>query len=211
MKKIGLLALLFVAVINCYSQDDFNVDSIKINSETNDSIEIIVYTAPPGCYVVDSIKFVNQIDSMTVSYYYSEEFPQCDCDPYRQRYDLFKIKKDSFKKVIFYSIIRNVRDYGTSYSEYFLFAKGTLSLTSVNEISIEKSGDVTIFPNPVSDRFYVTKKDGSACFVQLYNLFGNTLIEKKIHNSEYFDISYLPNGLYFLVINHNTVYKLLKY
>lgn len=208
MRKLFLLIILITSVIQSYSQ--ISVDSIKINSESVDSYEIIVYTTLPSCYLIDSTKYLNQQDSLIVSFYYSEEFPQCDCSPC-QRQDLFKIKKNSYKKVVFNSFIRNCINNCTSYSDYSLYAKGILLLTSVDIIEIEKKSEVTIYPNPVSDELFITRNIGGAFDIRICDINGNTLVEKKLHNSESINISNLPTGLYFLTINHKTVYKLIKY
>lgn len=208
MRKLFLLTILITSVIQSYSQ--ISVDSIKINSESVDSSEIIVYTTLPSCYLVDSTKYFNQQDSLIVSFYYSEEFPQCDCSPC-QRQDLFKIKKNSYKKVVFNSFIRNCINNCTSYSDYSLYAKGVLSFTSVDVIEIEKKSEVTIYPNPVRDELLVKRSIGEAFNIRIYDINGNTLFEKKLYNSESINISYLPTGLYFLAINQKTVYKLIKH
>lgn len=211
MKRLFLLTILITSVIQGYSQ--VNVDSMRIKSESVDSIEIIVHTTLPSCHLIDSIRHIIQQDSIIISFYYSEEFPQCDCLPSCQRQDLFKIKKSSHKKLIFNSFIRNCINNCTSYTEYSLYAKGVLSLpsTSVEVFDIEKKGEVTIFPNPVRDELLITKSSGGAFDIKIYDLSGKTFYEKKLYNSESINISDLPTGLYFLAIDHKTIHKLLKY
>lgn len=208
MRKLCLLIILIITVIQSYSQ--ISVDSIKVNSENVDSLEIIVYTSLPTCYLVDSTTFFNQQDSLVVLSYYSEEFPQCDCSPC-QRQDLFKIKKDSFKKVVFNSFIRNFINNNTSFTEYSLYANGILWLTSVDVIKIEEKSEVTVYPNLVKDELILTRNIGGAFDIKIYDINGNTLVEKKLHDSEVINISNLQIGLYFLAINHKTVYKFIKY
>ena len=71
--------------------------------------------------------------------------------------------------------------------------------------------EVTIYPNPVRDELLVKRSIGGAFNIRIYDINGNTLVEKKLHNSESVNISNLPTGLYFLSINQKTVYKLIKY
>lgn len=209
MRKILLLVILVTSVvIQSYSQ--ISVDSIKINSESADSLEIMAYTTMETCHFIDSIKYVNLHDSLIVSFYCSEEFPHCDCFGC-QRQDLFKIKKNSYNKVIFNLNIRNfANDACTTYSNYFLYAKGVLSLTSIDIIEIDKN-EVIIYPNPVKDELFFKRDIERDYDVRISDMNGITLVEKKLSNSESINISSLPAGLYFLSIDNKTIYKLTKY
>lgn len=199
--------ILITSVIHSYSQ--IEVDSMKIKSEDIDSLEIIVYTILPSCYLVDSVRYNNQSDLMSISFYYSEEFPQCDCSPC-QRQDIFKIKKNTYKNIEFNSIIRNCLNNCANYTDYTLFATGKLSLTSVGIIENKKKSDLEISPNPAKDMICITKHSGDEFEIMIYDLYGNKCLEKKCCYSEIVNISTLPTGLYFLITNNNT-FKFFKY
>jgi hypothetical protein len=93
---------------------------------------------------------------------------------------------------------------------YFLYAKGVLSLTSIDIIEIDKN-EVIIYPNPVKDELFFKRDIERDYDVRISDMNGITLVEKKLSNSESINISSLPAGLYFLSIDNKTIYKLTKY
>ena len=131
------------------------------------------------CHFIDSIKYVNLHDSLIVSFYCSEEFPYCDCFS-GQRKDLFKNKKNSYNIVIFKLNIRNCTNFDcTTYSNYFLYANGVLSLTYLYVIEIEKN-EVIIYPNPVRDELYFKRNIEGNYDVRISDTNGITLVEKNL-------------------------------
>ncbi len=68
-------------------------------------------------------------------------------------------------------------------------------------IDIEKENLITIYPNPVNSVLYVNQKNESQQF-SIYNYLGAKIIEQ---NGNKIDVSCLPNGIYFLQIENNTM------
>ncbi len=206
MKKYVLLIIIIFIKASIYAQ----VDSMKIYSENNDSIKIIVYTTLQSCYLVDSINYTEQEDSIVVSFYFSEEFPQCECLDC-QHQNLFNVERDVFEKVIFNAIIRNCIDNCTSYSDYIQYASGYLLLSGLGIIESQNFDNVKVYQNPITDKLVIEKNNNNIYFLNVFDIYGHKVIGKEIISSEYIDISLLPPGLYIVSINQQGLYKFFKY
>ncbi len=69
-------------------------------------------------------------------------------------------------------------------------------------------GVMSIFPNPATDMIRI--KNGILPFdFKVYNMIGQTIMEKEDHASEYIDVSQLNNGMYFLELE-STIIKFIK-
>ncbi|MFY0601580.1 MAG: T9SS type A sorting domain-containing protein [Cyclobacteriaceae bacterium] len=80
-----------------------------------------------------------------------------------------------------------------------------LADTSLNEFEIKE--EVNIYPNPVSDKLFVSGLDKGAYKVLLYSLSGTNRIESSYENTNEIevDVSVLSKGFYFLKIIGNKV------
>ena len=67
----------------------------------------------------------------------------------------------------------------------------------------EKQNDITVYPNPAGDRFYVEMANaGEAVFeVQLIDVNGSILLQQNSRARQAIDVSSLPPGLYFVKIS----------
>ncbi|NJK95283.1 MAG: T9SS type A sorting domain-containing protein [Bacteroidales bacterium] len=68
--------------------------------------------------------------------------------------------------------------------------------------SIEDHCDIEIFPNPTNGKIEIETNGGVIInSLKIYNQTGK-LIEENIVNQNFLDISYLPDGLYYIHINY---------
>lgn len=63
------------------------------------------------------------------------------------------------------------------------------------------SGDIKIMPNPATDFFKIDTKEKIA-EVQIINLLGRIVKQFNANQGDYFDISGLSSGVYFVKIDH---------
>lgn len=81
--------------------------------------------------------------------------------------------------------------------------------TGINEPGTE---ELTIYPNPVSDRFYLNSSEKNVQ-ISIYDLRGNLSITKQISGNEYINVSTLSQGVYLLKVRTEkglTTKKLIK-
>jgi hypothetical protein len=63
------------------------------------------------------------------------------------------------------------------------------------------SGEIKIMPNPATDFFKIDTKEKIA-EVHIVNLLGRVVKQYNSNQGDYFDISGLPSGVYFVKIDH---------
>ncbi len=100
-----------------------------------------------------------------------------------------------------------------NYDVYVLRTNEQGNIISSNE-QIETSLDIHIYPNPVSNEIFIDFPENSISgqvVVRLINQQGVTLIESEIRDTERsIDISSLPPSLYFLEVDMNNEFNILK-
>ena len=79
----------------------------------------------------------------------------------------------------------------TTTGEYEITVVGN-PITSLNELEIAQ---LRLFPNPATDFFQLEGPDGVEK-ITLYNLLGRELAQYQVNESQYYDISQLPIGLF---------------
>ena len=79
-------------------------------------------------------------------------------------------------------------------------------IINVNNIKISNTDDITIYPNPVSDKLNL-KFDGNADTIQILNVNGQVIRKQEYQNS--IDVSMLKSGFYFLKLG-DAVAKFIK-
>ena len=90
------------------------------------------------------------------------------------------------------------QDIGTYYFDNFSVTGETLSLK-------KRSQDISIYPNPVSNKLYI-EKDVSVLTAALYNINGKKIKSWDGQKNEY-DLSFLKNGIYFIeIITENNLF-----
>ena len=89
---------------------------------------------------------------------------------------------------------------------FILNANAAYTTTIKNPLAIQQnnlqSKNLILFPNPASNRLSVNYSTNEPNTLQIKNMLGQTLIEKKFIGlvNENLDVSFLPNGSYFLTI-----------
>jgi hypothetical protein len=90
------------------------------------------------------------------------------------------------------------QDIGTYYFDNFSVTGETLSLK-------KRSQNISIYPNPVSNKLYI-EKDVSVLTAALYNINGKKIKSWDGQKNEY-DLSFLKNGIYFIeIITENNLF-----
>lgn len=90
------------------------------------------------------------------------------------------------------------QDAGTYYFDNFSVTGETLSLK-------KRSQNISIYPNPVSNKLYI-EKDVSVLTAALYNINGKKIKSWDGQKNEY-DLSFLKNGIYFIeIITENNLF-----
>jgi endoglucanase len=90
------------------------------------------------------------------------------------------------------------QDIGTYYFDNFSVTGETLSLK-------KRSQNISIYPNPVSNKLYI-EKDVSVLTAALYNINGKKIKSWDGQKNEY-DLSFLKNGIYFIkIVTENNLF-----
>ncbi|MCD6062897.1 MAG: hypothetical protein K0R82_808 [Flavipsychrobacter sp.] len=66
--------------------------------------------------------------------------------------------------------------------------------TSVNDVSNESG--IRIYPNPATDKLYITAQQPLAAAIKLYDGLGKLVMEQPLQQTQGLDISWLPAGVY---------------
>lgn len=204
MKKIYLYCVLIFSTIVCYPQS--NVDSIRMDYIAEDSVRFIVYVTLPYCQQVDSTCYLERLDTINVTFYYSEEIPQCDCE-FCQRSDTFYIERDKYTFVEYKAMVRIMTNSG--YTEYFNSAEGYYLMENGNNWNKENEVSFSIFPNPVYDKLFIENPSNDFIGIKIYDIYGKCIMEEK-GNLYCIDIDFLHCGLYLIQLNDESFYKIIK-
>jgi hypothetical protein len=87
---------------------------------------------------------------------------------------------------------------------YFIDTNNLVRVSDINE-----KDEITIFPNPTGDIFKITSKNST--FVMSVEIYDNSArIIKNLTKGETYEVSTLPDGIYYVVINGNKAIKLIK-
>jgi len=90
-----------------------------------------------------------------------------------------------------------------------LYFAGAHNTTGIHED--ETLDLISMYPNPASNRLHIQMADqGINNHLQIYNQQGQEVMAMDLDLNSQIDISFLPNGLYFLVFNANTHHSLTK-
>ncbi|GAB4447101.1 MAG: hypothetical protein OHK0036_00920 [Bacteroidia bacterium] len=82
----------------------------------------------------------------------------------------------------------------------------TDSITSVYEI---KNEGFKIYPNPANEKMFISNINSSPVFVEIFDVSGNKVYFNKLTSNEV-DISQLSKGIYFVRINEQYYFKVIK-
>jgi hypothetical protein len=73
-----------------------------------------------------------------------------------------------------------------------------------------ESSAISIYPNPVKHLFYIKGLKSNANTIKLVGSLGNVLATWQLKNGTSIDLSNYPSGVYFIVIDGNKVFRILK-
>ena len=83
-------------------------------------------------------------------------------------------------------------------------------ITGVDELNLESSAIMKVYPNPVSDVVYIQNAPETDFTVSIYRMNGMLVLTTKLSSgSKSIDVSYLSSGLYLLNVNSRT-FKFVK-
>jgi hypothetical protein len=197
MKRI-IIILLFIYCQNVKIISQ--IDSVNVISDNNtDGIKVIVYSVLYGCFNYDSLVISKYTDtSKTIKLYYTETYPQCDCEC---------LKTDTIN----IGVILN-RPYKITFKNNIVANDSFLIIIDKSTfVERQKENSIKIFPNPLIDKLNLVNYDIENKSIKIYNSSGLIVYERVIKNGnkEVLDLSRFHSGIYFLVLN-NLTYKLIK-
>ena len=83
--------------------------------------------------------------------------------------------------------------------------------TGIEDSPAETKAEATVFPNPVNDRLYIDfKTDSGKNSFSIIDLLGKTIVGEQIY-SDYIDVSFLENGVYFVQLKNDNKISTLKF
>jgi hypothetical protein len=83
----------------------------------------------------------------------------------------------------------------------------------VNMAISEEVSNQLIYPNPATDNIYISNIKGRSVIVKIYDISGRLILENKVSDKEYLNISTLPKGMYQIKLESNDwniIRKLIK-
>ncbi|MCL2435333.1 MAG: T9SS type A sorting domain-containing protein [Lentimicrobiaceae bacterium] len=81
-------------------------------------------------------------------------------------------------------------------------------ITNIDNPTI--SDKVSVFPNPVKNIFHVNLGEDKIANLEISDIQGRLLMSEVITSGKGIDVSSLPSGLYFIVVDKEAVYKIIK-
>ncbi|MDD5570586.1 MAG: T9SS type A sorting domain-containing protein [Bacteroidales bacterium] len=102
---------------------------------------------------------------------------------------------------LYFGWIRKV-NIGGHYASQVCIEEYLMTISS-SLINVEKNDDyIKIFPNPATDRIYIKCAEKQDLKIQIYNLVGEIVLQRKFNNStNKINIGSLPKGIYLIKIN----------
>ena len=211
MKKVFILVLLLLPTI---VQAQTQIDSIQFIGTTADSLEFVVHFTLAGTGVVpDSVEYEGDVDNIRVNIFYKVIPPPVDC--YCQFERTFKIKKDIYQKAIvsiwMLPVIGGTVENPEYPDDYYLWDSIEIDLSNITSIdNFPVLSKIAISPNPAQNVFHVNLSENKTANLEIYDIQGSLLLSKNIISEERIDVSFLSSGLYFIVINKEHIYKIIK-
>src|SRR6185312_3029428 len=119
---------------------------------------------------------------------------------------------DSMVAIVSGSMYSVIRANVTSMSPFAVFTQKTIP-TSVNEVTLN-TGNIVIYPNPVSGNLNVENTTGSteAVYGEIYNTLGQVVSSFELHNAAtVVPVSSLAEGIYFLRLHNDNMEVVRKF
>jgi len=210
MKKNIILVLLFFSTI---VQAQAQIDSIQFIGATADSLVFTVHSTESDEIRKRYVEYEDDMSTIKINVLYSMGWNQLDC--YCPIETIIKIKKDTYSKAIVY--LRTQYPIGgpeenPEYSdEYLLRDSKEIDLASIINIDNPTvSNEFLIYPNPTQNVFHVNLKERKTVNLEIYDVQGHLLLCENISPEKGIDISFLPSGLYFVLIDRKYIGNVIK-
>ena len=91
----------------------------------------------------------------------------------------------------------------------FTYAKGKLNVSLATSINGAVIAGYSVYPNPVADMLTIKSPYAKAVNVKVYDLFGRLVIESNVIEGQ-MDVQSLKAGMYNLIVDNKTYFKLIK-
>jgi len=209
-KTLILFSLLFLSTI---VQAQSRIDSIQLVGVTADSLEFVVHSSMNIEVIECYVEYKEGLDNIKVNVLYSAgwNLPACYC-PYQKT---INIKKAIYQKAIVSLMIRypiGGTEENPEYSdEYWLKDSKEIDLSNITSIgNVPILPKIEIFPNPVKNVFYIKLQDNRVTKIEIFDIQGISHLSKEILSDEKIDVTFLSQGIYFVLINKEQVFKIIK-
>jgi len=173
--------ILVILFFSTIVQAQIQIDSIQFIGTTADSLEFIVhYSKLGGCLVEDTVEYEEGESNIEVNIFSTDVAPLATC--YRRIQTIIKIKKDIYQKAIV-SIMMRYPIGGTEENPEY----------SIYQIRDSKEIDLLNFTS-----------------LEIYDIQGSLLLSKNITSEKGIDVSFLPSGLYAVLIDRKYIGNIIK-
>lgn len=208
LKRINFTILLIVLFLPTIVQAQFTeqIDSIKFQGITNDSLAFIVHsTICGGVSSFDGIEYLEiENNNVKVNIRYTDDELDCYC-PWQT---IIKIKEYIYVKAFIEVMVRS-NNSGTS--DYRSIGIKEIDMSNVSIVkNIIHSKQNGIFPNPVQNMFYIDLEEDQSGSLEIYDIHGSLLLNKNVVAKEKIDVSFLCSGLYIIIVDRKYIYKIIK-
>lgn len=109
----------------------------------------------------------------------------------------FDVSNNNFNKVLDFNSTNGAYPGGD-----LIELKTNPVVSSVVEPKVAILNNIVVFPNPASSLLTITNITGKKT-LRLYDTLGKLMLEKLVENNATIDISYLTNGIYYIVTENN--------
>ena len=205
MKKniLLLLILLFFSSI-AHAQFTEQIDSIKFQGITNDSLIFVVHsTICGGVSFLNGVEYIEENNNIKVNIRYTDNELDCYC-PWQTT---IRIKENVYSKAFIEVMVRS-KSNGTNDYRCIGIKEIDMSTVGLFPIYNQKNG---IFPNPILNMFYIDLEENLSGNLEIYDIQGSLLLNKKnVVAKETIDVSFLLPNLYFIVVDRKYIYKIIK-
>ncbi|MEM1322239.1 MAG: T9SS type A sorting domain-containing protein [Bacteroidota bacterium] len=141
--------------------------------------------------------------------WYEVQYIDPDFDPnYESEFGEFFIKGIGSNYCLFpqFGLCENTTTpllcFGQQGGEILEFGSEGCQLTNTYELALEK--EILLFPNPFQQQVNVQLKDWGTLEVDIYNMSGQLVFQSLIQDEETINLSYLPQGLYWVTFIDGT-------
>ena len=208
MKESIILVLLFFSTIA-----QAQIDSIQFIGATADSLVFTVHSTESDEILKEHVEYEDDMSTIKINVLYSMGWHQLDC--YCPIETIIKIKKDTYSKAIVSLKTRypiGGPEENPEYPDDYLL-RDSKDIDLANIINIDNptvSNEFLIYPNPTQNVFHVNLRESKMANLEIYDVQGHLLLCENITPEKGIDISFLPSGLYFVLIDRKYIGNVIK-